>query len=219
MIHYHECRRCTHEWRSACFDHIGLDEKQLVYRHRHMVSWLCHDCFDMLEAGEIEGLNIFDLYEYLDTKSEKYGASKTWRVFKNGTEESPWYNHQKLSGMCHEFISSTFNEDGSYKDKGNFVSGYTAEHKQLQKLVSEIQDIYLSIIEAQRTPKRIELDEFQKTAGVVIFGSQPRPEGFEGDPPGKARIQFLFGLDPASGDLIAPRIVMQNGANGTDSKN
>jgi hypothetical protein len=205
MIHYHECRRCTHQWTSACFDHIGMNEKELKYRHRQMVSWICHDCFDLLEAGQIDGLEIFNLYEYLDRKSEQMGHS--------GRIDGEYIRHETYSGMCHPFISPTFNEDGSYKDRGNFESGVTAELKQLREIEGEVHDIYLEIIKAQRTPKRIELDEFQKSVGYRWLGPQSRPDGFEGDPSGKTRFQALFGLDPVSGDIIAPCIVMQDGTN------
>lgn len=211
MIHYHECKRCTHQWMSACFDHLGMNEEQLKYRHRQSVSWICHDCFDMLEAGEIEGLAIFNLYEYLDRKSEQMQNS--------GKIDGHYILAEKYSGMCHEYVAATYNEDGSEKTPSNFVWGQTAEQKQLRAISSEVQEIFLEIIKTQRTPKRIELDEFQKTAGFIFFGPQPRPEGFEGDPPGKTRTQVLFGLDPVSGDILAPSIITQNGVYGSDSQN
>lgn len=203
MIHYHECRRCTHEWTTACFDFMGLNEEELKRRSRRIVSWICADCFDMLEAGQIEGLAIFNLYAYLDKKADQMDQC--------GLIDGKYIHREIYSTMCHSYISPTFNPDGSYKDRGNFEEGATAELKQLREIRGEVHEIYLAIIEAQRTEKRIELDEYQKKAGLRFFGPQPRPEGFEGDPPGKVRPQALFGFDPVSGGIIAPCIVPQDG--------
>jgi len=213
MIHNWECDRCTHQWQSCCFGDFTSSKEEKERNHRQLVSGLCWDCFEQLEKEEIKGLELFELYFYLEEKSRHYGASKTWRTFNEGTPESPFYNHQKYSGMCQDYIKATYNEDGSEKTPSNFEWGQTAENRQLEKIAGEIREIYKNVILTQRTPKRIELDEFQKTAGFVFFGSQPRPEGFVGDPPGKARFTVLFGLDPASGDIVAPKIVME-GENG-----
>jgi hypothetical protein len=212
MIHYWECDRCTHQWQSSCMGEMMLAEDKRERYHRQLSSGLCWDCFEQLEAGQISGLALFELLFYLERKSDKYGASKTWRVFNRGTTEKPWYNHQKLSGMCHEYIRATYNEDGSEKTPSNFVWGETAEHKQLREIVSDIRDIYDEIISAQRTPKRIELDEWQKTQkGFVLFGPQARPEGFIGDPPGEVRYTVLCGFDTASGGIVPPTIIAENG--------
>jgi hypothetical protein len=211
MIHYWECDRCTHQWQSSCFGDMGTTKEEKERRSRQLSSGLCWDCFEQLESGEIAGLELFELYYYLNRKCDKYGASKVWRVFNEGTAEAPFYNHQKFSGMCHDFISPTFNEDGSYKTRSNFEGGETAEHKQLRNIVSNMEEVFQEVIKKQRTVKRIELDEFQKTAGLNWFGPQDRPENFVGDPPGKQRFETLFGLDMTSGNIIAPTIRMNDG--------
>jgi hypothetical protein len=212
MIHYWECDRCTHQWQSSCMGAMMMDKKESEHHSRHLSSGLCEDCFEQLEAEQISGLTLFELFFYLSKKSDNYGASKTWKVFNEGTPESPWYNHQKFSGMCHEYIGATYNEDGSEKTPSNFTWGETAEHKQLREITGEIEEIYKQIISSQRTPKRIELDEWQKTQrGFFFFGPQPRPEDFVGDLPGKQRLEILFGLDPVSGNIIAPTIVANDG--------
>lgn len=214
MIHYWECDRCTHQWQSCCFGNMMATPEDRERNHRQLSSGLCWDCFEQLEAGEIVGLELFELYHYLDTKSNKYGASKTWRSFNEGTPESPRYNHRKFSGMCHDYISATYNVDGSEKTPSNYVMGTTAEHKQLYEIVYEVKAIFRDIINRQRTKKRIELDEFQKTRSALFPGPQPRPEGFVGDPPGKVRFTALFGLDPISGDILAPMIIAEDGNGG-----
>jgi hypothetical protein len=212
LIHYHECLRCTHQWQTSCMGELMLEKDEKPKWLRHLWSHLCHDCFDMLEKEEISGLPVFELYFYLHEKADKYSASKEWRVVNKGTAKSPFYVYQKFSGMCHEHVSNTYNEDGSIKVRGNFEWGQTAEHKQLREIQSEVEEIYRDIIKAQRTPARIELDEFHKTKeggfGYFFWGANLRPEGFVGDPPGKARFEVLFGLDPASGELVPPTIVV-----------
>ena len=89
---------------------------------------------------------------------------------------------------------------------------WTAEEKQLIEIASDIEEVYEDKIKQQRTLKRVELDEFQKQQkGFVLFGHQPKPNNFIGDPSGKQRFEILFGLDFASGTLIPPSIVMNNG--------
>jgi hypothetical protein len=195
---------------------MGDSQEQKDRNSRQLSSGVCWDCFELLEAEQIDGLALFELVFYLERKERNYGASKTWRVFNKGTVESPWYNHQKLSGMCHEYISATYNKDGSEKTPSNFVWGRTDEHKQLQEITSEVKEIYKQAILTQRTAKRIELDEYQDKMGYVFFGPQPRPEGFVGDPPGKTRFTALFGLDPASGDVVAPTIIAEDGTGSID---
>src|SRR5258708_5368370 len=111
MIHYWQCDRCTHQWQTSCMGEMMRSPEEKEQYSRQLSSGLCWDCFEQLEAGEIAGLELFELYYYLYKKSDKYGASKTWRVFKEGTDELPWYNHQKFSSMCHDYISATYNED------------------------------------------------------------------------------------------------------------
>jgi hypothetical protein len=160
------------------------------------------DCFEQMEAGEITGLEIFDLLYYLSNKSVRYA----------GRYDGAYIRQSKYGGMCHEYRSKVYGEDGNtIIDEGHFEAGFTAEQSQLHNIVGDIREIYLDVIKAQRTEKRVELDEFQKTAGVVFFGPQPRPEGFEGDPPGKPRATVLFGLDLRSGDILAPHVIMEDG--------
>lgn len=208
MIHYHECKRCTHQWTSACFDHMGMDDKQLERRSRQIVSSICHDCFDMLEAGEIEGLAVFNLYAYLNRKADQ--------IDQAGRIHGRFVHQETYSGMCHEWLKW---ENGELIHTREFESGITAELKQLYNIRSEINGVYLDIIGAQRTEKRIELDNYLESlqptqgqrVGWLFCGNTPRPPGFVGDPPGKPRTQLLFGLDPKTGDLLAPHIVMQDG--------
>jgi hypothetical protein len=73
---------------------------------------------------------------------------------------------------------------------------------ELLSIVSGVDEQFRSMIEAQRTPARIELDEFQKTAGIVLFGPRPRPEGFTGDQQEEKR-HVVFGLDLGGKDGIS----------------
>jgi hypothetical protein len=190
---------------------MGATPEEKKRNHRQLSSGLCWDCFEQLETGEIAGLDLFELVFYLERKAEKYGARSTWRVVNKGTAEEPWYEQQTFSGMCHEYISDTYDSKGNIAVKGNFESGSTAEEKQLHEIVQSVKDVYDSAISQQRTAKRIELDYFQKTAGFCWFGPQLIPEGFVGDPPGKTRFKALFGYDPGSGDFLAPSIIAEDG--------
>lgn len=202
MIHYWECDRCTHQWRSSCMEEMTTPKEERERNHRQLSSGLCWDCFEQLETGEISGLELFNLVFYLEKKSEKYAG------------KSHFIADSIYSGMCHPYKSDVYGPDGNtIIEKGNFESGTTAEEEQLHKIVQDILEVYRNIIKQQRTIKRIELDEFQKTAGLVLFGSQPRPEGFIGDPPGKQRFEILCGLDMGTGNFIAPTIKMNDGSN------
>lgn len=203
MIHYWQCKRCTHEWQSSCFSHIMEKAEDRERNSRQLWSHLCWDCFEQLEAGEIAGLELFNLLFYLKKKSEKYDDGRVLgKMQVNGL-----YEEIRYSGMCHPYRSTVYGADGNtIVEKGNFESGFTAEQQELYKIISEVEVAYMGIISQQRTAKRVELDEYQKTSGFVFFGSQPRPEGFVGDPPGKQRFEALFGIDFASGEFVSPTI-------------
>jgi len=189
MIYHNECKRCTNQWESCCYGHISKTEKEKTRHFRQMYSWICWDCFELLEAGEIRGLEYFNLFHYLNEKSDHYaGKIIGGYVFED-----------KYSTQCHPYIWDSYKKDGSIDVPGNYVDGRTAEQEQLRSIVSEIRELYLGIIKEQRTEKRIELDEYT----WVMFGDYKRPKGFVGDPPGKKRFTPLFGLDPAKGDIIA----------------
>lgn len=213
MIHNWQCDRCTHEWQSSCFGEMMLKEEERERSHRQLHSGLCWDCFEQLESGEIAGLELFNLYNYLRKKLAKYDQGRilgTHRVDGH-------YEEIRYSGMCHEYRSKVYGPDGNTViDPGNFDIGWTGEQEELHKIENEVRHAYEGIISGQRTAKRIELDEFQKTAGVVFFGSQPRPEGFVGDPPGKQRFEVLFGLDMTTGDIVAPVIQLSKSSRPVD---
>jgi len=201
MIHYWECDRCTHTWTSSCMGAMMTKPEDRKQNYRQLVSGLCWDCFELLETGEIAGLELFDLVFYLTDKSEKYG----------GKRNGDFVPIAKYSGMCHPYIADTYNSEGNIAIEGNFVSGTTDEEKQLCEIVRDVKAVYEGVIEDQRTAKRIELDKFQKTVGFRFFGPRQRPENFVGDPPGKVRFTTLFGLDLVSGDVIAPCIIAEDG--------
>lgn len=209
MIHYWECSRCTHEWQSSCMGEMMTPKDKQERNHRQMSSDLCWDCFEQLEIGEIDGLELFDLAFYLREKYEKLdrATSSKWVKLPSGDKVYTGY-----SGMCKEYRSPTFDEKGAYLDKGNFEMPWTAEEKQLSEIASDVKEVYSDAIKQQRTRKRVELDEWQKQdKGFVFFGSQPRPDGFVGDPPGKQRFVILFGLDLAENSFVPPTITVNNG--------
>ena len=206
MIHHWECKRCTHQWMSSCFGEMMKKPEELEQYTRHLWSHLCHDCFEQLEAGEIKGLEIFDLFYHLRVRHEKMYGEKT-RVVRSYRKDGLW--HQvRYSGMCHEYRSKVYGPDGNTViDPGNWDGGYTLEEKEMQQIIYEVEEAYEGVILSQRTPKRIELDQFQDSLpGCVLFGPQPRPEHFVGDPPGKQRFEVLFGLDPSTGEIVPPTI-------------
>jgi len=172
------------------------------HKHRQRISGLCWDCFEQLEAGEIKGLEIYNLFFYLDKKSKKYDEGRVLRRYK---QDDMWHD-VRYSGMCHEYKMDVYGPDGKITEKGNFETGDTAEQDELQKIKYEVKGAYEATILEQRTAKRIELDEFQKGAGYRFFGSQPRPEGFIGDPPGKQRFEVLMGADFSTGEIMPPTI-------------
>jgi hypothetical protein len=169
---------------------------------RQLASNLCWDCFEQLESREIAGLELFDLYFYLRKKARRYQEGRVLRTYKDG---GMWHD-VRYSGMCHDYRWDVRDSSGKVTERGNWESGYTAEQDELHKIASEVNAAYENEIQRQRTPKRIELDEYQKTAGFVMFGSQPRPEGFVGDSPGKQRFEVLFGIDLGAGKFVAPTI-------------
>lgn len=202
MIHNWQCKRCTHEWQTSCMGEMMEKPEERERNHRQLKSHLCWDCFEQLEAGEIKGLEIYDLYFYLHKKIERYDDGKVLRWYK---QDGMWHD-VRYSGMCHPYRSDVFGPDGKIAFHGNFETGWSGELKELYEIMHEVQDAYDTVISKQRTEKRKELDDFQKTAGYRFFGSQPRPEGFVGDPPGKQRFEVLCGLDFASGKIIPPTI-------------
>ena len=85
---------------------------------------------------------------------------------------------------------------------------------ELAAVKTEVENVFNKMIEDNKTSARIELDEFQKTAGINWFGPQPRPENFKGDPPlSEPKFEVLFGLDPVTGNIAAPTIHINDGTN------
>jgi hypothetical protein len=204
MIHNWQCKRCTHEWQTSCFGEFMQKPEDRERNHRQLWSHLCWDCFEQLEAGEIAGLELFDLFIHL--RKRVRSMYEEGRVLRTYQKDGLWHE-VRYSGMCHEYRSTVYGPDGNTAiDEGNFEAGFTAEQEEMHKIEYEVQDAYEGAILSQRTAKRIELDEFQKTSGFVFFGSQPRPEGFVGDPPGKQRFEVLCGIDFASGKFVPPTI-------------
>ena len=224
MIHHRECKRCTHEWTNSCcsgFFETGTEkekERRHDYHHRQLVSGLCHDCYDMLAAGElgVNTLAVFDLCEYLNKKSDQLGYA--------GRMEGHFVKKEKYSGMTNEYCQ--WSEDTqSIIILRPFEAGFTAEQEQLHEIRSDMKQVYLDFIRAQRTPARIQLDEYRDSlvppskdgepsmarVGWILCGNAPKPEGFVPDPPGKARPTIRFGLDLRTGGLLAPHIVMEDG--------
>lgn len=202
MIHNWQCKRCTHEWQSSCMGEMMWADEDRGRNIRQLWSHLCWDCFEQLESGEIAGLELFDLFAYLYKKFNRYQEG---RVLRRYQKDGMWHD-VRYSGMCHEYRGNVYGPDHKIIDKGNFDAGYTAEQTELGDIQSEVEEAYLTVILEQRTAKRIELDEFQKRSKGALFSPRPRPEGFVGDPPGKQRFEVLFGLDPATGDIVAPTI-------------
>lgn len=204
MIHYWECRRCTHSWQTCCLGGMLDTEEERNARSRRLSSRLCTDCFKQLEKGEIRGLELFELSFYLENKSHLYG----------GRGIPDWVrNTSQYSGMCHDYKPYVY-DGNTILEKGNFESGVTAEHEQLRDIHSAVFEVYYEVIKDQRTEKRIELDEFQNISGFIWLGPQPRPEGFVGDPPGEVEFTVLFGFDPASGEFVPPTIIAEDGNGG-----
>lgn len=212
MIHNWECIRCTHQWCTSCFGYMFEGPKTSEQKKRDSkqgYSRLCWDCFEKLEKGEIVGLELYELYFYLREKSDCYGG----RHDISFQTLAKYSGMSRYSGMSHEYISG-YDENMHYDpSRSNFVSGTTAEEEQLHEIVQDMWEVFKSVIESQRTPARIELDEWREKTkpGMVWFGPAPRPEGFVGDGPGKERVEVLFGLDMASGDIIAPTLQVNDG--------
>lgn len=214
MIHYWQCDRCTHEWQTSCFGEMLEKDEERERHDRQRQSGLCWDCFEQLEAGEIRGSEIFNLVFYLHKKVRRYEKDRVLSTYK---KDGLWHE-VRYSGMCHEYRSKTYGPDGkTVIDKGNWDGGYTFEQEELHSILSELKQGYLDIILEQRTAKRIELDEFQKDAGYVFFGSQPRPKDFVGDPPGKQRFEVLFGIDFSTGKIVPPTIQLSKSGRGEEN--
>ena len=209
MIHYWQCDRCTHQWCSSCMGEMLWKKEERERNLRQLSSGLCWDCFEQLEAGEIAGLELFDLAFYLEEKYRKHDEARSpkWMKLPDGKDV-----HTGYSSLCHPYKPTIYGPDGNtIVEKGSFEMPWTAEEEQLAGIASNVKGVYRDVIQQQRTAKRIELDDFQKTAGFVFFGEQPRPEGFVGDPPGKQRPEVLFGLDMKTGSIVAPTIKMNDG--------
>lgn len=186
MQHTWECLRCTQQWHTyCCSGHFGKElsrDEEYVKSTRHrrkLNSRLCYSCYPMLEVGTLEGLPLFNLYDYLDSKADRY---------QDAARFDGKYVHKEIySGMCHPY-KSNYDTGKPYPYISNYVSGATAEHIQLYDIVADMFKVYADLIRAQRTIKRIELDKWredqnptpQVRVGWLLTGGG-RPDEFVGD--------------------------------------
>ena len=70
MIHYWECKRCTHQWQSCCFGHMFMSEEEKALHDRKPYE-LCDACFLEFEKQDGDLLHVLQLKQRLDKKDEQ----------------------------------------------------------------------------------------------------------------------------------------------------